>query len=183
MTDLCTRLLNHCLGVGRLQVDADWSHAPHAHGFHQMMVVLGGSLAVDQDHETCIAKAGSYLPTPRAASTPSGWLAAWVPTSSYFAFDGPLLPQHELLARDRNGRGRQLASWMAADAATDADPDQLDRLAQALLGEWHQAVADPTPGFVHRVRAWAGERLDQPIRVGDLATVAAMGRHISVGNT
>lgn len=174
MTSLCTKLLNHCLGVGRLQVDADWFHAPHTHGFHQMMVILGGSLAVDCAGAHCEAKAGTYLCYPEGSTHGERVVGDDGAEFIYFAFDGPLL-RTDLLVHDRNGRGRQLASWMAADASTaDQHGDQLDRLLHALLGEWLRAIGDPTPGFVHRVRAWASDHLQETIRVDDLATLAAM---------
>jgi AraC-like DNA-binding protein len=163
------------LAVGRLPVAAGWSHRPHAHGYHQLMLVLGGDLAIEIAGAPGFrARAGDYVHyalgrehAERAGSRGADFV--------HLAFLGAM-PAWPATAADASGRGRQLVIWLVEERRNPQEraTAREGALLRLLLEEFHHAASRPLPAFVTAVRAHLVEHLAEPISLADLAAVAAM---------
>lgn len=153
--------------------------APHAHPFHELIVVLAGGLRVTSGGDQTLATAGEVLLYPAGVTHAEEADPDDPVESLFFAFRGPVPGTQGIgVIQDTDGRMRQLAHWVYADRmATDAPAQAVRRhLFHALWAEFCRGKRTPEPALRtklrHRVRLHPGSR----ITVDLLADEAGLSR-------
>jgi AraC-like DNA-binding protein/mannose-6-phosphate isomerase-like protein (cupin superfamily) len=152
---------------------------PHAHPFHELIVMLAGTLHLEMRGETVEAHAGDVL------HYPAGWvhdetMSATDPVEHHFI--GFLWPAWTddlpLAVHDQQGRIGTLAKWLYQEreapgpgkAAADA------AFMQAIIAEYVRLGAAGEQPLVARLRAHMRRRLTASLTLDDLAAYARISK-------
>ncbi len=164
-------------GIGHLQPSRGWRLPGHAHGFHEMIVVLSGRMEVSIAGRTHRGGPGDVLWYP-AGVEHREWAVGEAPLESLFlSIDWPgLNDDWPVLHRDPDGLLRQLAGWLyaARDAAGPLVRQRRAGLLVAMLATMAERVGqDPTGhSLVATVRGFVHEHLTEDLGLARLARVA-----------
>lgn len=168
--------LPHVIYASELFPPRRWAMASHAHDAnHELVMVVSGQVETDMAGQITVAGPGvckfHQHRVPHAERAIGGQavrllLVAWREAEGY---DLTHLPRE---VPDRNGRLRLLLEWM-----TEVDPGPtkqriLDGLLEVFLAAYSGGASEG--GALAKVRRQVRERLAEPLRLDDLATMAAM---------
>jgi AraC-like DNA-binding protein/uncharacterized cupin superfamily protein len=169
--------------LGRVAPQADWHMDRHVHrDFHELIVVVGGALAVRMRGQTRRALRGDVLTYPvdvwhaerAVGEEPLETLfLAWTWRD---AGTHPSLPLH---ATDRSGRVQRLIYWMH-ELAPPTRPDaahMLHVLLDALLFEVEQLSRTREQAMVAQVKAYVQNHIADPLCLDDLAGEVGLSKY------
>ena len=167
------------LNASLLRADANWHMPPHAHTFHEIIIVRRGQLHVLISGQEYVAGAGAIL-LYRAGISHEEWAGAEIPLhTNYLSFRGEGLSQEEpILRRDVNGRTGEMAAWLAEEQ--DAYFPNAETYRQALflglMAEFTRLGAHAPNVMVDRVRAFIRKHMEGTFSLQDLATEAGASK-------
>ncbi|MFA5043035.1 MAG: AraC family transcriptional regulator [Kiritimatiellia bacterium] len=165
------------IGAGRLTVGPEWSAKRHSHGVSEMMVMLGGKLAVRIGEEQLTAGAGDVLFYPPRTPHEEHGAGANQVDFIFFGFKGKLNGQPYMI-HDSNGRIRLLAAWLLEEQSSmyERKRDVMHAVLGNLLAEAVKARTGKPDDRVASVRAFMRERIAEALTVTEIAAHANMSR-------
>lgn len=168
--------------IGHISPAVGWGMKPHRHdGFHELIVVLRGRLAVEIRSQHRIASAGEALLYPLGEVHEEHAFGTDPLETLYIAWwSAPAkVRRWPLKQTDPHGRLEYLIRWMW-DASHRPKPQrktQLKTLTAALLCAY-ESLSQPTEDeLIRRVRTFAQSRIAQPLSLDDLADAAGLSRY------
>lgn len=166
------------VSAGEVPPVAGWRTPSHSHRFHELIVVLGGRMALHTPDETVRAEAGDLL-FYRAGMPHEEISDPDAPVNTFFlAFRAgvSLLTDIALRTRDADARVRQMVAWLLRDHLTGAAAEELAPLLAAVLGEVRRLGRSPRDPWLEEMRAHMRQNLARPIYLDDLARRARMSK-------
>ncbi|HOE66929.1 MAG TPA: AraC family transcriptional regulator [Candidatus Hydrogenedentes bacterium] len=162
-----------------IAVDAQWRLPPHAHPFHEMIVVARGRMCVEMQGVSLRAEPGDILFYP-ADTLHEEWAQGSTPlltTCLAFRWQG-WTPRPPCVVRDRLGRLQEMAAWLCAenDAYFSEAPAFRQILLAAILAEYVRLSDDTEHEVVDRARAYVRAHLDASFSLDDLAAAAGLSK-------
>ncbi len=168
-----------CLNIGRLRPDPHWRMTAHSHPCHELIVVLGGRMTVTAGGRTLTAATGDVLLYPAGLAHAEEADAADPVESIFCAFRTRATQGRGVaVARDHDGRMRQIARWLHADETGGRRADATTRalLFAALLATFRRSDRRPEPPLRTALRRLARQRMEAPLTVAQLAREAGLSR-------
>jgi AraC-like DNA-binding protein len=168
------------LNIGRVDPDPNWQMATHSHRFHQLIVILAGTLHVTIRGQTLPANAGELL-----------WYPAGVPHQEqsdrrkpcetlFLSWEGVNAPDDGLPLHqpDTQGRVTELSRWLLAERSSHYPDRQAlrDSLLHAILAEYRRLATHKEAALVVHLRAHIRQHLTQPLTLNQLAGVAGLSK-------
>lgn len=166
------------LSGGEVFPDPDWAMPPHSHTFHELIVVLTGTMELQTDQQTINVEAGDLL-FYRAGCVHKETSGRETPVSTYFiAFnsDDETVMDLPLYLRDTDARVRQMVTWLVRDHRAGAGPGQLTPLLRAVISEIRRlSVSAPDP-WLAELRLHMQQNLRRTVYLADLARRCRMSK-------
>jgi len=164
------------LGVGRVQPHPRWHIGRQRHQFHELIVVVGGSMIVEAHGRRVTAGAGDVL-FYAAGMRHEEWSDPTDPVETFFfAFTagGLKLP---FKGGDPNGRIRELARWAheERERPSPGSADIQNAALRIILVEFRQSLIEK-PDLVRSTRRYMKDHLREDISLGDLASLARISK-------
>lgn len=170
--------------TGHVEPSPGWHIPEMSHRFHELIVVLRGSMRVRLCGADLVGSAGDLL-YYRAGSMHEEWSTPDDPVETFFvAFElAEEQPERSSLERDLAGRVRQIARWLHEEwhGHSVGSTELCRTLFQALLLEWDRLCRRANePRLVEHIRRFIRERIDDPIDLAMLAEVSGLSRYYFV---
>lgn len=166
------------INIGTADAYPQKFYPPHAHPYHETIIVLQGELHVRIGGETYCGKVGDILfyeaENPHAECSPEG------DTHTFFVgvdldIRGETLP---VLSYDHDGRLRQLVQWFyQGGPEEDVSSESQQAFAMLFWNEFKRVREHYEPSLVRRVRAYMREHLSEPLSLETLAQTANMSKY------
>jgi AraC-like DNA-binding protein len=150
----------------------------HSHPFHELIIVVAGSLGVEINGQTIEARPGDILWYPQGVRHRE-WTDPKDPGETFFVAFEHERPPAVLHQPDAQGRIQVLARWLYAEREAHASSGSLhpeNAFLQALVAEFHRLTTRREHQLVTRMRTYMRQRLSKPISLDDLADFAHMSK-------
>lgn len=167
------------ISIGSHVVGKDYRCPSHGHSFHEIVLVYRGSDQLAVEGEVFPVASGEMIILPAD-------LAHWEWNGSdqtletaFLLFDWPDFDLNwSWKVADRDGRGRQIANWLARDALASQQPSAvlMDTFVQALMGEYLRLLREPPHPVVADLRTRLRQQLDERIELEEIAQWAELSK-------
>jgi transcriptional regulator GlxA family with amidase domain len=154
--------------------------AAHVHAYHELIVIVSGTMHVRGPGLDADCRAGDVLLYPAGVPHHERSSAGDPVRSIFFGFRAPGFDSAALVRRtDRRGRIREMARWLHEDRLS-SDPSRRasrDFLCAALLAEFRAEPAEEADPLVETTRAWVLRHLAETVTLERLARRAGLSRY------
>ena len=172
------RLPNAFLSGGEIIPKSDWAMPFHSHTFHELIVVLDGTMELQAEQHIIKVEAGDLL-FYRAGCVHKETSDRQNPVSTFFiAFtaDAEAVADLPLRLRDTDARVRQMVTWLVRDHCAGASPGQLTPLLRAVISEARRLCASSPDPWLAELRQHMQQNLKRTVYLGDLARQTHMSK-------
>lgn len=167
------------INVGHCTGPADWSHAPHSHPFHQILVILQGEVAIrtgERQFTVGIGDAAFYPEgTAHEERSTGKWPVEYVYMSWKHGYDTLPLSFH-----DDQGRIRTLALWLDQEDKQSTYPGAqglIKTYVAAILEECRKSSVHRENATVSTVRTFIRDHLSRSITLETLAAAVHLNKY------
>ncbi len=163
---------------GEVPPNPDWRMPEHSHTFHELIVVLRGTMELRIAGEVLQVEAGDVLfyqagTVHQETSDPKN------PVNTFFvAFkaDAEAVADFPIRMRDTDARLRQMIAWLVRDHRAGAPAGQLTPLFRAVVTEARRLCASPLDPWLGELRRHMQLNLARTVYLDDLARRMRMSK-------
>lgn len=169
------------IAAGHVDPSPSWHMPPHAHHYHEMIVIMRGRMSVNIRNTTVNGAAGDVLfyPANTVHEETSGPDDPAETTFTAFEWPDDTVTSWPLILHDTQGRIRELIQWLLQESNSrpgSATRNLCSCFLRTIIAEWERLMLHRDSVLIDRIHTFIRANVEKPISLDDLAETAGMSK-------